>query len=110
MKSFPERDELMTIYRFIRPIFTIFFLLALSGFVTAQNIPTRIADVERMTIAELQRLQTQEPVLIIDTRAPGQWVRAKDKIPGAIRLNSLDDLDKFKKEVPPDRAIVTYCT
>lgn len=77
---------------------------------TAFAIPERISDVERITVAEFVKLQKTDKVVVIDTRAPGQWLRAKDKIPGAIRLKSFDDLDQFKKDVPRDQAIVTYCT
>ncbi len=100
----------MTIHRLTRLFLTVLFLLATAGLVSAQSIPTRIADVKRISVDELRRLQAREPVLIIDTRAPGQWVRAKDKLPGAIRLTALDDMRKFAQDIPADRAIVTYCT
>ncbi|MBN1957361.1 MAG: hypothetical protein JXQ81_05140 [Desulfuromonadales bacterium] len=77
---------------------------------SAVEIPKRISDVERITVSELQQLQAKEPVLIIDTRAPGQWIRAKDKIPGAVRIVSHDDVKQLKKDFAPDHAIVTYCT
>jgi len=77
----------------------------------AVETPKRPADVQRITIADLQVLQASgAPVVIIDTRTPGQWQRAKDKIPGAIRLTSNSDLQKLKEEVPADTEIVPYCT
>ncbi len=77
----------------------------------AADIPKRIGDVQRITIAELQTLQASgATVVIIDTRTPGQWQRAKDKIPGAIRLASNNDLQKLKEEVSADTEIVPYCT
>lgn len=76
----------------------------------AQQIPKRLSDVQRITVTELQQLQVKEPVVIVDTRAPGQWLQAKDKLPGAIRVTSYDDLVKLKNDVPAHHAIVTYCT
>ncbi|WP_321392586.1 rhodanese-like domain-containing protein [uncultured Desulfuromusa sp.] len=62
-------------------------------------------------MTELQDLQAESKmVVIIDTRTPGQWKNAKDKIPGAIRINSQSDLQKLKADIPPDTEIVTYCT
>ena len=83
---------------------------SLIGNSSAAEVPKRIADVQRITVSELQQLQAKEAVVIIDTRAPGQWVRAKDKIPGAIRVVSHDDLTQLKQQVSADQAIVTYCT
>ena len=70
----------------------------------------RLSDVERITVEQLQQLQAREPVVIIDTRAPGQWIRATGKIPGAIRLATRDDLLTLRDKAGPDTAIVTYCT
>lgn len=76
----------------------------------ATDIPKRLSDVKRITVEELKALQQKEAVVIIDTRAPGQWARAQDKVPGALRLQSHSDLNQFKEQVPVDQAIVTYCT
>ena len=76
----------------------------------AAELPKSLSEVKRITLAELQQMQAREPVIIIDTRAPGQWMQAKDKVPGAIRVTSGDDLVKLKKEIPADHAVVTYCT
>ena len=87
-------------------LFLIFFSTAM-----AANIPKRPADVQRITIAEFQELQASgKTVIVVDTRRPSQWQRAKVKIPGAIRVTSKNDLQKLKSEVPPDTEIVTYCT
>ena len=89
---------------------TVFCLTMICGVIAAE-IPTRPSDVQRITIAELQALQANhEPVILIDTRTPGQWQRAKDKIPGAIRVDSQNALQKLKAEVPSSTEIVTYCT
>jgi hypothetical protein len=76
----------------------------------AADIPKRLSDVKRITVAEVQQLQAKESVILIDTRAPGQWVRAKDKALGAIRIITDNDLENLKNTVSPEQAIVTYCT
>jgi 3-mercaptopyruvate sulfurtransferase SseA len=90
-------------------MFVLLFFVCL-GNSFAIDIPKRISDVKRITVAEVKQLQQQENIVIVDTRAPGQWIRAKDKAPGAKRVQSHDDLARFKLEVPRDKAIVTYCT
>jgi len=94
-----------------RLILVTVFCLTFTCSAIAAEIPTRPADVQRITIAELQVLQANhEPVVMIDTRTPGQWQRATDKIPGAIRVDSQNALQKLKAEVPPNTEIVPYCT
>lgn len=90
-------------------LFVLLFFVCL-GNSMAIDIPKRISDVKRITAEEVKQLQQQEKIVVIDTRAPGQWVRAKDKAPGAIRVQSHEDLARLKLEVPQDQAIVTYCT
>ena len=91
-------------------LITLFSLIFISSAMAA-DIPKRPNDVQRITIADFQTLQASgKPVVIIDTRTPGQWQRAADKIPGAIRVTSNNELQKLKSEVPPDTEIVTYCT
>ena len=85
--------------------------LTFLGTAIAADIPKRTRDVQRINITEFQTLQNSgKTIVIIDTRTPGQWQRAKDKIPGAVRVSSNADLQKLKTEVPPDTEIVTYCT
>jgi len=87
-----------------------FFFTSLSSAIAA-DIPKHLSDVVRITIPELQDLQAGgEMVIIVDTRTPGQWQRATDKIPGAIRIDSQSALQKLKAEVALDTEIVTYCT
>ncbi len=93
--------------------FSLIMILSLTflGTAIAAESPKRPGDVERITIADFQTLQSSgKKVVIIDTRSSSQWQRAKDKIPGATRVTSLEDLQKLKNEVPPDTEIVTYCT
>lgn len=95
----------------LRLFLLIFFTFTSLNIAIAADPPKRLSDVKRITITELQELQAgSEMVVIIDTRTPGQWQRATDKIPEAIRIDSQSALQKLKVEVPPDREIVTYCT
>ncbi len=89
---------------------TVLMLFSFVGTTTAAETPKRISDVKRITAEEVKQLKAQEEIVVVDTRAPGQWLRAKDKAPGAMRVQSYEDLTRFKEIVPPDRAIVTYCT
>ncbi|MEE4254050.1 MAG: rhodanese-like domain-containing protein [Desulfuromusa sp.] len=95
----------------LRLFLLFFFIFTSLNIAIAADAPTRPDDVKRITITELQDLQAGgKRVVIIDTRTPGQWQNAKDKIPGAIRINSQGDLQKLKADIPPDAEIVTYCT
>jgi len=90
---------------------TILIFLTLFGTAMAVDIPKHSSDIPRITVAESQRLQASgETVIIIDTRRPSQWQRAEDKIPGAIRVTTRQELRKLQSESTPDTEIVTYCT
>lgn len=91
-------------------LLTIMMFAAFIGVGYSADIPKRLSDVERITVEKTSQLMQKEEVVIVDTRAPGQWVRAKDKMPGAIRIQNMGDLTRLKETVPSDRAIVTYCT
>ena len=96
---------------FLRSAIISLFALSFISSPMAADIPKRPNDVQRITIADFQTLQASgKPVVIIDTRTPGQWQRAADKIPGAIRVTSNSELQQLKSEVPPDTEIITYCT
>ena len=110
-KKLNKGDPAMSTFTPLR--FSLIMILSLTFFGTAiaANTPKKTSDVERITIAEFQTLQSSgETVVIIDTRSSSQWQHAKDKIPGAIRVTTMEDLKKLKNEVPPDTEIVTYCT
>lgn len=94
----------------ITTLFSLLMAILFSSTTWAAEKPRTLDDVQRITVEELRILQQKEAVVVIDTRAPGQWVRAEDKVPGALRLQSHSDLDRFKQQVPLDHAIVTYCT
>ena len=90
-------------------LFVIFGLILFCSPLMATE-PMQLKDVERITLEQLLELQKQETVLIIDTRAPSQWNQAKEKLPGAIRLATEQDISDLKSRVAADTAIVTYCT
>ena len=101
----------MSTFTPLRYLLIMILSLTFFGTATAADVPKRLGDVERITVADFQTLQSSgKTVVIIDTRSSGQWQRAKDKIPGATRVTSLEDLQKLKNEVPLDTEIVTYCT
>ena len=90
---------------------TILICLTLFGTAMAVDIPKNSSEIPRITVAEFQRLQASgETVIIIDTRRSSQWQRAEDKIPGAIRVTTQQELRKLQSESTPDTEIVTYCT
>ena len=67
-------------------------------------------DIPRISAADAQQMQSHEEVIFIDTRRPEQWQQATDKIKGAIRITTYNDLYALQKAIPLDRAIVAYCT
>ena len=94
-------------YLFLSILFTLIFTAS----AIAANIPKHSSDIQRINIAELQTLQASgETVIFIDTRSTSQWQRAKDKIPGATRVTSQNELQTLQSETSPDTEIVTYCT
>jgi rhodanese-related sulfurtransferase len=64
----------------------------------------------RVTVDEIrQRMDRGEPFAFIDTRNPQAWGKAETKLPGAIRVPA-DEAESHLKEIPRDRAVITYCT
>lgn len=85
--------------------------LTLFGTAMAVDIPQHSSEIQRITVTELRALQARGgTVIIIDTRNQNQWQRAKDKIPGAMRVTTRQELRKLQNESTPDTEIVTYCT
>lgn len=85
-------------------------VVALTTIASSSDLPTNPAQIERITVAELQTLQSQSTVVFIDTRTPGQWQQASDKVAGATRLTSQADLEQLKQAISHDTPIVAYCT
>ncbi len=78
--------------------------------IAVDSIPAHPDQITRINVVDLRALQSQEPVVFVDTRTAGQWQQAVDKIPGAIRVTSQVELDNFKRTVPTETVVVTYCT
>ena len=91
-------------------ILSVLLVLLLVTSASALKQPTRIAEVPRITPAELQQLRSNQTVTIIDSRTPGQWHRDQQKVQGAVRFTFSDDMKALQAEVPLNQTIVTYCS
>ncbi|MFO7812247.1 MAG: hypothetical protein R6V21_04720 [Pelovirga sp.] len=93
-------------------IINVFLVLGLifSTSAALAETPTHPDQVPRINVVDLRALQSQQSVVFVDTRTPGQWQQAVDKIPGARRITSQAEFDEFKRTVPSDTVVVTYCT
>jgi len=56
-----------------------------------------------------RRLDANEHVALLDTRAPDAWKESDLQIPGSIRVPP-DEVGQHLEEIPRDRLVVTYCT
>lgn len=64
----------------------------------------------RVTVDEVkERMERGEQFALVDTRNPQAWGEAETKLPGALRIPA-DEVEHHLKEIPRDRAIITYCT
>jgi rhodanese-related sulfurtransferase len=64
----------------------------------------------RVTADEVrERMERGEPFAFVDTRNPKAWAEADTKLPGAIRVPA-DEVEQHLREIPHDRAVITYCT
>jgi rhodanese-related sulfurtransferase len=67
-------------------------------------------EVTRITVDEVrERLARGEPLAIVDARSAESWGKARNQIPGSVRVPP-DDVAGHAADVPRDRAVVTYCT
>jgi rhodanese-related sulfurtransferase len=72
--------------------------------------PQNAKEATRVTADEvLERMRRGEQFYFIDTRNPTAWGEADTKLPGAMRVPA-DKVDEHLKDIPRDRAIITYCT
>lgn len=96
----------------LRKTIHVFFILILilSSSTVLAGMPAHPDQVPRINVVDLRDMQGQQSVVFVDTRTPGQWQQAVDKIPGARRITSQAELDEFKRTVPTDTVVVTYCT
>jgi hypothetical protein len=98
----------------LRRIFNLLLLvlcfILTSSAAMATAVPAHPDQIPRINIVDLRSLQSQQSVVFVDTRTAGQWQQAADKIPGALRITSQAELDEFKRTVPTETVVVTYCT
>jgi rhodanese-related sulfurtransferase len=67
-------------------------------------------DATRVTADEiLMRIERGEPIAFVDARREEEWRRSDEKLPGAIRL-APEGQDETLPLIPPDQAVVSYCT
>ena len=72
--------------------------------------PSATMEATRITVDEVkERMERGEPFTFVDTRNPKAWGEAETKLPGAIRVPA-DEVEGHLKEIPHDRAVITYCT
>lgn len=65
----------------------------------------------RMTVEEvLERRDSGENIVFLDSRNHMVWESAEYKIPGAIRVGDQAQLEQVVPELPSDSLIITYCT
>lgn len=64
----------------------------------------------RVTADEVkERMDRGEQFTFLDTRNPQAWGEADTKLPGAIRVPA-NEVAQHLKQIPHDRAVITYCT
>lgn len=65
---------------------------------------------ERIRPEDLRRkLETGEPIAIVDLRNPLDFETDRRRLPGALRFDA-DELEERHQEIPRDRDVVLYCT
>ena len=69
---------------------------------------TSVKDVPRMSVDELKSRLTDPSLIIIDIRAPGDWIASSTKIKGAFR-ETLDKIEEWAPRYDKDKNIVLLC-
>jgi 3-mercaptopyruvate sulfurtransferase SseA len=97
----------------VRPIFSLTFvlvcLLLLPLTALAADVSQTSDQVARISVSELLQLMAEESVVIVDARVPRAWKRAGNKIPGAIRLDTAEQISELAEVTTHQQAIVLYC-
>lgn len=88
---------------------TLFCLLLSPSLLFATNVPQNTDQIARISVEEFQKLMEREPVVIVDARVTRAWKRAGNKIPGAIRLDTAEQITRFAETTTRQQAIVLYC-
>jgi len=64
----------------------------------------------RITPEELRtRLESKDPIVVMDLRGAGEFALSPETIPGAIRM-SPHELDERHSQIPRDRDVILVCT
>lgn len=92
-----------------RLAFTLAYLLLLPFHAGAADLPQTSDQVARIKVRELVQLMGEEPVVIVDARIPRAWKRAGNKVPGAIRLSTPEQIARFAETTSRRQTIVLYC-
>ena len=72
--------------------------------------PPQAMEATRVTVGEVkERMERGEPFVFLDTRNPKAWGEADTKLLGAVRV-PVDEVEQHLKDIPHDRAVITYCT
>jgi membrane protein DedA with SNARE-associated domain/rhodanese-related sulfurtransferase len=70
----------------------------------------RLLRTRRLTPDQLRaRLESDDPIRIVDLRAAIEYQATRQTVPGAIRMDP-EELDDRHKEIPRDCDVVLYCT
>jgi rhodanese-related sulfurtransferase len=69
---------------------------------------TSVKDVPRMSVDELKSRLSDPSLIIIDIRAPGDWIASSTKIKGAFR-ETLDKIEEWAPRYDKDKNIVLLC-
>lgn len=93
----------------IRLSFALAMLLQFPFPAIATDPPQTSDEVARISVSELLHLMADEPVAIVDARIPRAWKRAGNRIPGAIRLDTPEQIAQFVDTTARHQAIVLYC-
>ncbi len=74
----------------------------------AFSLPSRAADVPRITKEELKGMLGNENVIIIDVRSDLDQEKSKQKIQGAV-LEDPGKVETWMSKYPKDKTLVFYC-
>jgi hypothetical protein len=99
----------MPIQTSVRLTFTLAWLLLFPFSTIATDLPQTSDQIARISVSELLQLLEDEPVVIVDARIPRAWKRAGNKIPGAIRLDTPEQIAQLTDTSAHQQAIVLYC-
>jgi rhodanese-related sulfurtransferase len=68
-----------------------------------------MAEELRISAADAKRMVDRGEAIVLDVVASGVWDALEEAVPGAVRIPPEQIGERFG-ELPPDRAIIAYCT